>query len=70
MLFITYWELNPDFDPSELAEIAEKLISKKHFPAEGVNQIGFFISTSDYWGVTIEEAYTVEQLAIDFPVLH
>jgi hypothetical protein len=62
MLFITYWELNPDFDPSELAEIAQKLMSKKLYPVEGVNQIGFYISTSDYWGITIEEAENEEQM--------
>ena len=63
MLFITYWELNPDFDPSELAEIAQKLISKKMYPVEGVNQIGFYMSTSDMWGITIEEAENEEQMA-------
>jgi hypothetical protein len=63
MLFITYWELNPDFDPSELADIAQDLMSKKLYPVEGVKQIGFYISTSDYWGITIEEADTPEQLA-------
>lgn len=46
-----------------MAEIAQKLISKKFFPAEGVNHIGFYISTSDYWGITIEEAENEEQLA-------
>ena len=63
MLFISYWELNPDFDPSELAEIAQKLISKKLYPAEGVKQIGFYMSTSDMWGITIEEAENEEQMA-------
>jgi len=63
MLFISYWELNPDFDPSELAEIAQKLMSKKLFPAEGIKQIGFYISTSDFWGISIEEAENEEQLA-------
>ncbi|MFX0000124.1 MAG: DUF3303 domain-containing protein [Candidatus Hodarchaeota archaeon] len=63
MLFLTYWELNPEFDPSELAEIAQKLMSKKLYPVEGVNQIGFYVSTSDYWGITIEEAQNEEQLA-------
>jgi len=63
MLFINYWELNPDFDPSELAEIAQKLMSKKLYPVEGVKQIGFYISTSDYWGISIEEAENEEQLA-------
>jgi len=62
MLFITYWELNPDFDPSELAEIAQKLMSKKLYPVEGVKELGFYISTSDFWGITIEEAENEEQL--------
>ncbi len=63
MLFISYWELNPDFDPSELAEIAQKLMSKKLYPAEGIKQLGFYISTSDFWGISIEEAENEEQLA-------
>ena len=62
LLFISYWELNPDFDPSELADIAQKLMSKKLFPAEGVKQIGFYMSTSDMWGITIEEAENEEQM--------
>lgn len=65
VLFISYWELNPDFDPSELAEIAQKLMSKKLFPAEGVKQIGFYMSTSDMWGITIEEAENEEQMTRD-----
>ncbi len=65
MLFISYWELNPEFDPSELAELAQKLISKKLFPVEGVNQIGFYISTSDFWGISVEEAENEEQMAKD-----
>ncbi len=63
MLFISYWELNPDFDPSELAEIAQKLMSKKLYPTEGVKQIAFYISTSDYWGISVEEAENAEQIA-------
>ena len=63
MLFITYWELNPDFDPADLADIAQKLMSKKMYPVEGVNQIGFYVSTSDMWGITIEEAENEEQMA-------
>lgn len=62
MIFISYWELNPDFDPSELGEIATKLLSKKLYPVEGVKQIAWYVSTSDYWGVSIEEADSEEQL--------
>ena len=63
MIFITYWELNPEFDPAELAEIAQELISKKVYPAEGVKQIAFYISVSDYWGIGIDEADSEEALA-------
>ena len=63
MLFITYWELNPDFDPSEMAEIATTLLKKKLYPVPGVKQIGWYVSTSDMWGITIEEAENEEQMA-------
>ena len=62
MIFITYWEINPDFDPGELAEIAQELISKKVYPAEGVKQLAFYISTSDHWGIGIDEADSEEAL--------
>ncbi|MFX0011330.1 MAG: DUF3303 domain-containing protein [Candidatus Hermodarchaeota archaeon] len=63
MIFISYWELNPDFDPAELSEIAQELISKKAFPGEGVKQLAFYMSTSDYWGIGIDEADSAEALA-------
>lgn len=37
-------------------------MSKKLYPVEGVKQIGFYISTSDYWGITIEETESEEQI--------
>jgi hypothetical protein len=55
MLFISYWELNQDFDPTELAEMAQKLISKKLVPYPGVKQLAWYISP-EYWGITISEA--------------
>ncbi len=36
MRFITYFELNPEFDPSQLAEIGVDLMKRKLYPAEGV----------------------------------
>ncbi len=63
MIFISYWELNPDFDPADLAEMAQELISKKIYPPEGVKEIAFYISTSDYWGISIDEADSEEALA-------
>ncbi len=62
MLFLSYWELNPDFDPSELGGLAQKLMSKKLYPAEGIKQIAWYVSTSDYWGINISEAETAEQM--------
>ena len=62
MLFISYWELNPDFNPTEMAEIASNLISKKLYPTQGVKEIGFYMSVSDHWGITIEEADSEEAL--------
>ena len=62
MLFISYWEINPDYDPSALAEIGIDLIKKKLYPAEGVKEIGFYMSVSDHWGITIEEADSEEAL--------
>ena len=62
MLFISYWELNQDFDPSELAEMAQMVLSKKLFPVEGTKLIGWYMSTGDYWGITISEAENEEQM--------
>jgi len=63
MMFITYWEINPDFDPAELAEIAQELIRTKMYPAEGVTSHAFYISASDHWGIGIDEADSAEALA-------
>jgi hypothetical protein len=62
MIFISYWELNPDFDPSELAGVAQTLISKKLWPVEGMKEIAWYVSTSDFWGITIVEAESEEQM--------
>jgi len=61
-MFISYWEINPDFDPAELAEIAQELIRKKTYPAEGITPHAFYISVSDYWGIGIDEADSEEAL--------
>ena len=38
---------------------------KKLYPTEGVNQIGWYVSTGDFWGITITEAESEEQLVKD-----
>jgi len=62
MIFISYWELNPDFDPTEMADLAQELISKKLYPAEGVKQIAWYVSVSDYWGISIDETESEDAL--------
>lgn len=62
MLFISHWELNNDFEPSELAGIAQKLIEKRLYPVPGVEQIGWYLSASDYWGISIYKADSEEAL--------
>lgn len=61
MLFVSYFELNPDFDPSELAEIGQKLLSKKLYPAPGVKQLAWYL-TPGYWGIAVSEAETAEDI--------
>ena len=63
MLFLTYWELNENFDPSKMAELGQELMEKKLFPVEGVKLIGWYVSAGDMWGITISEADTTEQIA-------
>lgn len=62
MLFISYWEMNPDLDPTAIAEVAQMLMSKKLYPVEGVKEIGFYVSTSDYWGISISECDSEEAM--------
>jgi len=65
VLFLSYWELNPDFDPSKLGDLAAMLLKKKLYPAEGINQIAWYVSATDYWGLSISEADTAEQMVRD-----
>jgi hypothetical protein len=57
--FIPYFELNPDFDPSDLANFGMNLMEKKLYPAKGIETIAWYISTG-YWGISITEAESVE----------
>ena len=55
MIFISYWELNPDFDPTELSDMAQTLLNKKLVPYPNVKQLAWYISP-DYWGITVSES--------------
>jgi hypothetical protein len=64
VLFITYFELNPDLDPSEIAEITQKLISKGVYPPKGTKILSWYVSTGDYWGIMVSENESAEAAAI------
>ena len=61
MKFIAYFELNPEFDPSELAEIGIDLMKRKLYPAEGYNSIAGHMVVG-MWGISIAEADSVEAI--------
>ena len=61
MRFISYFELNPEFDPSELAELGVDLMKRKLYPAEGVETLAWYIAPG-YWGISVSEAESVESL--------
>ncbi len=64
MLFITYFELNPDLDPTEIAEITQKLMSKGLYPPKGQKTLCWYVSTGDYWGIMAVEVESAEASAI------
>nr|MDO8097645.1 hypothetical protein [Candidatus Njordarchaeota archaeon] len=64
MLFITYYELNPDLDPSEIADLAQKLISKGVYPPKGQKTLAWYQSTGDNWGIMAVEVESAEASAI------
>jgi len=61
MLFVSYWELNENFNPRDVAKLAAELLEKGLYPIKGVKQLGWYITSSvPYWGITIEEADNAE----------
>jgi len=63
MLFLSYWELNENITPKDVAELAAKLMEKNLWPPEGTEILGFYTTTEvPIWGITIEEAKSVESI--------
>jgi len=64
MLFVSYWELNENLSPKDIVKVGAGLLEKKLWPVEGVKMLGWYVAAGDVptWGVTIEEAKTVEQV--------
>lgn len=61
MIFVTYWELNPDLDPADIVEMTQTVMNKGLVPFEGVKQIAWYV-TPDYWGITVDEAESEEAI--------
>lgn len=61
MRFITYFELNPEFDPSEMAQIGMDLMKKKLYPAKGVETLAWYMTPGN-WGISVSEAESVEAI--------
>jgi len=63
VLFLSYWELNENITPKDIVELAAKLMEKNVWPAEGTEVLGFYVTTDvPIWGITIEEAESVESI--------
>ena len=64
MLFLSYWELNETFSPKDIVKVGAELLEKNLWPVEGVKILGWYVATGEVptWGVTIEEAESVEQV--------
>ena len=46
MLFLSYWEMNENFTPKDVAKLAAELMEKDLWPVEGAKMLGWYI-TSD-----------------------
>ena len=64
MFFLTYFELNNNMDPTVIADLAQKFMSKKLFPVEGI-EIKSWLLTPENWGIVISEDTNEEAMFKD-----
>jgi len=50
MLFIAYWELNPDIDPIKIAKKVAEAAEKGLWPPKGAKVLGWYF-TPEHWGI-------------------
>ena len=64
MLFLSYWELNENLSPKDVVKVGTGLLEKNLWPVKGVKMLGWYVAAGEVptWGITIEEAKTVEQV--------
>jgi hypothetical protein len=41
MLFLSYWEMNENFTPKDVAKLAAELMEKGLWPVEGAKMLGW-----------------------------
>ena len=56
---ITFWKLNPNIGPENIAKVAAKIMEKGLFPPEGMEILGWYICPGGK-GVTITESKTID----------
>lgn len=61
MLFVTYWEIDPEKAPSEIVAAGRRLIESDAFPPGDVETVRWD-ATVDGWGITIFEADAYEDV--------
>ncbi len=59
MLFIAYWELNPDIDPVKIAKRVAEIVEKGLWPPKGAKVLGWYF-TPEHWGISIMEYENAE----------
>jgi len=54
---VTFWKLNPNVSPEDVAKLTMRLMEKKAYPPPGVKILGFYICPGGK-GVTIGDSET------------
>ena len=60
---MTYWEINPEKDPRDVANAAAKLIQEGRWPTPGTKVLAHYVSASiPMWGFTVVECENEDQM--------
>jgi hypothetical protein len=63
MLFMAYWELNPQKDIREVGKVAAELRKSGKWPVDGVRIVSWYMTPSTpFWGTIVYEAENEESV--------
>jgi hypothetical protein len=65
MIIVTFWALNPNVQPSKVAEVAAQLMQKGLWPPKSAKLLGWYVCTGGR-GVTITEIEGASPEEVDF----